>query len=71
MFVGMRDVGLEQIRAGMAWHYKTYEHEQTTQDRLLYRDEEDSARAARLDLWKDAKLRLHGNGGAVHVRRKY
>jgi endonuclease YncB( thermonuclease family) len=49
------DVGLEQIRAGMAWHYKEYQHEQTTQDRLVYRDEEDAAKAARRGLWRDAK----------------
>ena len=30
MFVGLRDVGLEQIRQGMAWRYKEYQHEQTT-----------------------------------------
>jgi endonuclease YncB( thermonuclease family) len=55
VFVGLRDVGLEQIRQGMAWHYKEYQHEQTTQDRLVYRDEEDSAKARRVGLWKDAK----------------
>jgi endonuclease YncB( thermonuclease family) len=43
--VDLRDVGLEQIRAGMAWHYKEYQHEQTTQDRLVYRDEEEGAKA--------------------------
>ena len=40
---------------GMAWHYKEYQHEQTTQDRLVYRDEEESAKARRVGLWKDAK----------------
>jgi endonuclease YncB( thermonuclease family) len=25
VFVSLRDVGLEQIRAGMAWHYKGYQ----------------------------------------------
>src|SRR5262245_1768545 len=55
VYVGLRDIGLEQIRAGMAWHYKEYQHEQTTQDRLLYRDEEESAKARRVGLWKDPK----------------
>jgi len=55
VFVSLRDVGLEQIRLGMAWHYKEYQHEQTTQDRLVYRDEEESAKARRVGLWKDAK----------------
>jgi endonuclease YncB( thermonuclease family) len=54
VFVSLRDVGLEQIRQGMAWHYKEYQHEQTTQDRLVYRDEEESAKARWMGLWKDA-----------------
>ena len=54
VFVSLRDVGLEQIRLGMAWHYKEYQHEQTTHDRLVYRDEEESAKARRVGLWKDA-----------------
>lgn len=55
VFIGMRDVGLEQIRAGMAWWYREYAHEQTTQQRLVYRDEEEAAKAARRGLWTDPK----------------
>ena len=55
MFVGLRDVGLEQIRAGMAWHYKEDQHEQPTQERLVYAQEEESAKTSRVGLWKDAK----------------
>ena len=55
VFVSLRDIGLEQIRAGMAWHYKEYQHEQTAQDRLVYRDEEESAKARGAGLWKDAR----------------
>src|SRR5262245_50667806 len=55
VFVSSRDVGLEQIRAGMARHYKAYQHEQPTQERLVYRDEEENARARRIGLWTDAK----------------
>jgi micrococcal nuclease len=50
VFVGLRDVGLEQGRAGMAWWYA---HEQTTQERLVNRDEEEAAKAARRGLWKE------------------
>jgi Staphylococcal nuclease homologue len=46
---------VKPIRQGMAWHYKEYQHEQTTHDRLVYRDEEKSAKARRVGLWKDAK----------------
>ncbi len=38
VYVASRDVGLEQIRTGLAWHYKAYQHEQPTQERLIYRD---------------------------------
>ena len=31
------------------------QHEQTAQDRLVYRDEEESAKARRVGLWNDAK----------------
>jgi endonuclease YncB( thermonuclease family) len=55
VFVSLRDVGLAQIRLGMAWHYKEYQHEQTTHDRLVYRDEEENAKVRRVGLWKDAK----------------
>jgi len=55
VYVTRRDVGLEQIRTGMAWHYKAYQHEQPMQERLVYRDEEDAAKAARRGLWNDAK----------------
>ncbi len=54
VFVGMSDVGLEQLRAGLAWWYREYAHEQSTQERLVYRDEEERAKAARRGLWKDA-----------------
>ncbi|MDP3137336.1 MAG: thermonuclease family protein [Burkholderiaceae bacterium] len=48
-----RDVNLAQIAAGMAWHYKKYEREQSSNDRLLYGAEELDARAARRGLWGD------------------
>lgn len=48
-----QDVNLEQIRNGYAWHYKTYEREQSPADRKLYANTEVGARAKRLGLWKD------------------
>jgi endonuclease YncB( thermonuclease family) len=39
---------------GLALH-NAYQNEQPTQDRLVYRDEEESAKARRVGLWKDAK----------------
>jgi len=48
-----RDINLEQIKAGMAWHYKYYENEQTQEDREDYASAEEDARAARRGLWQD------------------
>ncbi len=32
------DACLEQVKAGFAWHYKKYQHEQSPEDRQLYAD---------------------------------
>lgn len=48
------DVNLEQVKAGMAWHYKEYQREQSPEDRELYAMAEDEARNARRGLWQDA-----------------
>jgi endonuclease YncB( thermonuclease family) len=53
VLVGGRDACLEQVRAGMAWHYKYYENEQNPQDRRLYAEAEREARGARRGLWAD------------------
>jgi len=47
------DINLEQIRAGLAWHYKQYQDEQTSNDRELYSEAEVEAREARRGLWHD------------------
>jgi endonuclease YncB( thermonuclease family) len=47
------DVCLEQIKLGMAWHYKQYESEQPKEDRKIYSQAELSARANAIGLWKD------------------
>ena len=48
-----RDICLEQVKAGMAWHYKKYEREQTRADRSAYAQAEEQARLARKGLWQD------------------
>ena len=50
-----RDVNIEQVKAGVAWHFKKYEDEQPPEDRRTYAAAEQQARAARLGLWSDAK----------------
>lgn len=49
------DANLEQIKAGMAWHYKKYQKEQTLDDRSIYAQAEEQARAERRGLWIDAE----------------
>lgn len=52
--VDNHDAGLALISAGLAWHYKKYEKEQSPTDRERYAAAEVSARAARVGLWRDA-----------------
>lgn len=47
------DVSLQQIKVGMAWHYKFYQNEQSGNDRELYATAENKARTERLGLWSD------------------
>jgi len=47
------DVCLEQVQAGLAWHFKRYQSEQTPADRDLYSKAEDEAREAKRRLWAD------------------
>lgn len=47
------DAGLQQVQAGLAWHYKAYEREQPLKERRLYADAETQARTAHKGLWAD------------------
>ena len=49
-----QDANLSLVAAGLAWHYKKYQGEQSPADRLLYADAEQDARVARRGLWQDA-----------------
>ena len=53
VFVGNTDVCLEQVKLGMAWHYKAYQREQLPEDRVLYARAELQAREQRVGLWND------------------
>ena len=48
-----RDVNLEMVQAGLAWHYKAYEREQRPEDRELYAFAETAARKKSQGLWGD------------------
>ena len=47
------DMNLEQVKAGLAWHYKKYQKEQPLTDREAYSEAEIEARAAKRGLWYD------------------
>jgi endonuclease YncB( thermonuclease family) len=49
------DAGLEQIKAGLAWHYKQYEKEQPPDARLQYAALEQQARERHEGLWRDTE----------------
>jgi len=48
-----QDVCLEQIKRGMAWHYKQYQRDQSQEDRIRYSMAEVEARKNRIGLWTD------------------
>jgi len=45
------DIGLEQIKAGMAWWYRKYAKEQNLHQRVSYEKAEYKARKNRIGLW--------------------
>jgi len=47
------DVCLEQIKLGMAWHYKQYQSEQSKEDREIYAQAEQLAKLQAIGLWRD------------------
>lgn len=53
VFFNGQDICLEQIKRGMAWHYKQYQRDQTSQDRADYAVAEKNARQTKIGLWID------------------
>ena len=47
------DASLEQLRVGLAWHYKQYQREQSRADRGAYAEVEHEAEQAHAGLWRD------------------
>jgi len=47
------DINLEQLKRGMAWHYKDYQRELTPEDRASYAAAEEDARESRRGLWAE------------------
>ena len=53
VYLNGEDVGLKQIEAGLAWHFKVYAFEQTQEERRKYAQAQATAQSARLGLWED------------------
>jgi endonuclease YncB( thermonuclease family)/methylphosphotriester-DNA--protein-cysteine methyltransferase len=56
-----QDMNIEQVKAGLAWHFKKYADEQEPQDRITYAAAEQQARAAKLGLWQDPNPTVPGD----------
>lgn len=48
-----KDQNIEQLRAGLAWHYKKYQNEQTPEEREAYAQAEQAARETGIGLWRE------------------
>jgi len=46
-----RDINLEMIEKGMAWHFKKYKKSQPIEDRYSYNEAENNARKKNIGLW--------------------
>ncbi len=53
VIVDGQDVNLAQVKAGMAWFYQYYQKELSAENRKLYAQAEDEARAIKKGLWQD------------------
>lgn len=49
------DANLEQLKRGLAWHYKAYQREQALDDRQAYASAEKESAAAHIGLWQDTE----------------
>jgi hypothetical protein len=47
------DIDLDQVKAGMAWHYKQYQDGQSAADRAAYASAECTAMKSKIGLWAE------------------
>lgn len=50
-----RDAALDQLQAGLAWHFKRYKSDQKKDEFVRYAQAEREARAAAVGLWQDPR----------------
>jgi endonuclease YncB( thermonuclease family) len=53
VYLDGQDVGLKQVESGMAWHFKQYDYEQTTEERKKYSQAQQKAQSEEIGLWED------------------
>lgn len=53
VLIDSKDANLQQVKAGLAWHYKKYQKEQTVEDNRAYAYAEEQARTEKQGLWID------------------
>ncbi len=53
VFLDGKNINVEQIKSGNAWHYKHHEKQQTPKERLIYSAAEEFARENKLGIWQD------------------
>jgi endonuclease YncB( thermonuclease family) len=53
VMLGDMDCNLEQLKRGMAWHYKKYQRDQPREERQQHDAAEQAARVAGVGLWSD------------------
>lgn len=54
LMMNTKDINLAMLQAGMAWHYKRYEREQSRDQASAYSQSEQLAQTAGLGLWSQA-----------------
>ena len=53
VFLDTQDICHQQIKSGLAWHYKKYQDEQPEEDQSAYSTSELTAKRQRLGLWSE------------------
>jgi hypothetical protein len=73
-----KDVNLEQIKAGLAWHYKQYDRDQLPADRQFYAEAQKAASLKGIGMWSaiaslkrimSSKCMLSDGESSPHRRR--
>ena len=66
VIVGGMDMNLAQVKAGMAWFYRYYQKELSRENKKLYAQAADEARANKKGLWQDQNPMLPWEWRRLH-----